>query len=314
MSSASLTSRHLPRPAPPSGAITPAYVLLALSLLGGIGSSGCRAERQVMTQCLAEDFGGCACTTSETDLSDPADQPVSTCDRTVADEQSATRCCLAGPDSMGSGIHYCYCGGLYEGCESDEIEVTDCRQASAVAAALGTSSSCVPGGGACDLPSSTCCDGSYCANNGEFAATGTCTPSLEDGASCTSGAQCKSSNCIAGTCMAYCGYEGDACVYPNDCCNGNCQGGTCGASTVVTPPPGGGSDGGPGACVDQPYTHCSSAADCCSGYCDVISDQSSDTYCTLPCTVDSDCASSSTWNGSGGCNLHGSYGTATCLP
>lgn len=61
---------------------------------------------------------------------------------------------------------------------------------------------------------------------------------------------------------------------------------------------------GGGACPDPAYTECTNVADCeCSAACGKNATNESVSYCTLPCTQDSDCSASPTWHGSSvGCN------------
>jgi hypothetical protein len=59
------------------------------------------------------------------------------------------------------------------------------------------------------------------------------------------------------------------------------------------------------SCPDAPLTKCTTAADClCAPACGQNSTNDAQTYCTVSCTRDSDCAPSATWHGSGpaGCN------------
>lgn len=76
-------------------------------------------------------------------------------------------------------------------------------------------------------------------------------------------------------------------------------------------PRGSSSSTGGGTCPDPAFTECSSVADCaCSTACGKNATNESVSYCTLPCTQDSDCDASGTWHGSGfGCNQLTGYCT-----
>ncbi len=53
-----------------------------------------------------------------------------------------------------------------------------------------------------------------------------------------------------------------------------------------------------GACPTSSYVSCREDADCrCTGLCSRLSSSSTDKYCTIPCTDDSDCKDSSSWRG-----------------
>ncbi|HEY8077976.1 MAG TPA: hypothetical protein VIF62_27810 [Labilithrix sp.] len=56
-------------------------------------------------------------------------------------------------------------------------------------------------------------------------------------------------------------------------------------------------------CPDPSLRLCSSASDCCTGFCAKISTGDGMQHCTLECTTNSDCVASDVWHGSGaGCN------------
>ncbi len=112
---------------------------------------------------------------------------------------------------------------------------------------------CVPLGSACSA-SNGCCAGAECLSAGDggpsycYASVGSpCGPNgLRE--------QCSSGTCTDGTCA--CATSGAACFLSSDCCassdageTGKCVDGVC------------------GSCEADGYDACTSAADCCGGYC-----------------------------------------------